>query len=105
MIETLYELTQSDQRLTERLIDESHLHYIHLVFPPGEGLPEHRANAHLLMTVLRGVVTLQLGDQPDHTYGPGSLLSIPYRTLMNVNNKGNETLELINIKLFSTDSD
>ena len=101
MTETPYTLTQSNERLTERLIDENNLHYIHLVFPPGEGLAEHRANAHLYMTVLRGTVTLQLDDQPDHEYGPGSLLSIPYRTLMNVNNKGTDVLELINIKIFS----
>ena len=101
MTETLFTLTQTDERLTERLIDENNLHIIHLVFPPGEGLPEHRANAHLYMTVLRGTVTLQLDDQPEHTYGPGSLLSIPYRTLMNVNNKNSDVLELINTKVFS----
>lgn len=99
MVEELFELMQGDERAVEKVIMNEHLNYIHMIFNNGEGLPEHYANSTLYMTVVRGMLTLGLDDQDDHKYKAGSLIKIPFKTKMNVNNKDDVTLELIVLKV------
>ena len=82
----------------EKLLRDENLHYIHMLFPQGEGLPEHNANATLYMTVLRGTLSITLDGQEPHIYDGGTLLKIPKGTLMTVTNQHPRMLELIVVK-------
>jgi len=99
MIEDFFELDQGNEKVIEKVIMNEHLHYIHMIFKKDEGLPEHQANSTVYMTVVRGTLSIGLGGQETHRYKAGSLIKIPYTTTMNVNNKDDETLELIVIKV------
>ncbi|NLG25812.1 MAG: hypothetical protein GX558_10680 [Clostridiales bacterium] len=98
MIEQVYKLAATDDKAIERVILDENLHYMHMVFPMGEGLPEHRANSNVYMTVVRGTLSIGLDDQPVNAYKAGTLLKIPYQTKMNVRNLDQATLELIVVK-------
>lgn len=98
MVEKIFKLTLSDEKMVERVVMDENLHYIHMVFGNGEGLPEHFANSVVYMTVLRGTLTIQLNDQETHIYEAGTLLKIPFETKMNVGNKHDAVLELIVVK-------
>jgi quercetin dioxygenase-like cupin family protein len=98
MIEKVYKLCTEDKTTVEKLILEDHLHYIHMVFEKGKGLPHHHANALVHMTVLRGRLSLTLNDQETVIYEKGTLIEIPYDTQMKVRNEHDEILELIVIK-------
>lgn len=98
MIEKIFNITFSDDKMVEKVIMDENLHYIHMVFGNGEGLPEHYANSVVYMTVLRGTLSIQLNDQEPHTYEAGALLKIPFETKMNVGNKHDAVLELIVVK-------
>jgi quercetin dioxygenase-like cupin family protein len=98
MIEKVYNMTYGDTKTVERLIMDENLHYIHMIFNNGEGLPEHFANSNVYMTVIRGTLSIALGDQEIHEYKQGSVLNIPFKTKMNVGNRHDETLELIVVK-------
>lgn len=98
MIEKIFNITFSDEKMVEKVIMDENLHYIHMVFGNGEGLPEHYANSVVYMTVLRGTLSIQLNDQEPHTYEAGTLLKIPFETKMNVGNKHDAVLELIVVK-------
>lgn len=98
MVEKIFNLTLSDEKMVEKVIMDENLHYLHMVFGNGEGLPEHYSNSVVYMTVLRGTLTIQLNDQEPHTYEAGTLLKIPFETKMNVGNKHDEVLELIVVK-------
>jgi quercetin dioxygenase-like cupin family protein len=50
------------------------------------------------MTVIRGIVSLQLDEQDYYAYPTGTVLKIPFNTKMILNNFNPETLELILIK-------
>jgi mannose-6-phosphate isomerase-like protein (cupin superfamily) len=50
------------------------------------------------MTILRGKLSIALDDQEVHVYPGGTLLKIPYKTKMNVQNLHDEMLELLVIK-------
>jgi quercetin dioxygenase-like cupin family protein len=98
MIEKAYELSMVDKKAVERVIFDENIHYLHMVFPKGEGLPEHFSNSNVYMTVVRGKLSIGLGDQEVHGYPAGTLLKIPFQTKMNVWNLDDAVLELIVVK-------
>ena len=98
MIEKEYKLSKINEKAIEKVIFDENLHYLHMVFNQGEGLPEHFSNSNVYMTVIRGILSIGLNDQEIHEYEGGTLLKIPYQTKMNVKNLHDDTLELIIVK-------
>jgi quercetin dioxygenase-like cupin family protein len=98
MLEKEYKLSKTDEKAIEKVLFDENLHYIHMVFNRDEGLPEHFSNSNVYMTVIRGKLSIGLGEQETHEYGAGTLLKIPFQTKMNVRNLHPETLELIVVK-------
>ncbi len=98
MIEKVYPLSKSDDKTIEKVIQDDNLDYTHMRFNKDEGLPLHYSNSNVYMTVLQGILSIGLDDQEVKTYPAGTLLKIPYKTKMNVNNRHEELLELIVIK-------
>ena len=98
MVEQVYQFSTGNEKAIERLLFDENIHYIHMVFNNGDGLPEHDSNATLYMTVVRGNLSIGLDDQEVHQYGAGTLLKIPEATKMNVKNRDVAVLELIVVK-------
>lgn len=98
MIEQVFHLTQGDAKTIEKVVMDENLHYMHMILNHGEALPEHFSNSNVYMAVLRGTLSIGLGDQEDHVYPKGALLKIPCNTKMNVRNLHGETLELTVVK-------
>ena len=98
MVEQIFKLARGNEKAVEKVIFDENLHYLHMVFNKGEGLPEHFSNSNVYMTVVRGKLSIGLDDQNIHEYEAGTLLKIPFQTKMNVKNLHDETLELIVVK-------
>ena len=98
MIEQKFNLSRGNEKAVEKIIFDENVHYLHMVFNKDEGLPEHYSNSNVYMTVIRGLLSISLGDQEVHEYEAGTLLKIPFQTKMNVKNLHSETLELIVVK-------
>ena len=98
MIEKEYKLSKTNKKAIEKVIFDENLHYLHMVFNQGEGLPEHLSNSNVYMTVIRGRLSIDLDEQEIHEYEAGTLVKIPFQTKMNVKNVHDETLELIVVK-------
>ena len=98
MIEQIFKLSRGNEKAVEKVIFDENLHYLHMVFNKGEGLPEHFSNSNVYMTVVRGKLSIGLNDQDVHEYEAGTLLKIPFKTKMNVKNLHDQTLELIVVK-------
>lgn len=94
-------LTPSSIKKIERIVEEPHLHLVHMVFNADEGLPIHPAHANLYMTVLSGTLSIQLNDEPLLIVRAKSVVRIPLGTVMNVRNLHPDQLELLVIKDFS----
>ena len=102
MIERVYRLGQlkaGQEKLVEKVVVDKYLNYIHMILPPGQGLPEHNSNANLYMTVVAGVLTLGLNGEESRNYERGNLVTIPKGIKMNVTNQNNDVLELIVVKV------
>lgn len=98
MIEQVFTMSTSDEKKIERVIQDENIHYLHMVFNKGEGLPEHFSNSNVYMTVVRGTLSIGLNDQTIHQYEKGTLLKIPIDTKMNVKNLSENVLELTIVK-------
>lgn len=99
MIEKIYNMTDSNEKTVEMLISDENVHYLHMIFNKGEGLPEHFSNSNVYMTVLKGTLSIGLGEQEVHEYTKGTVLKIPFKTKMNVvGNRHDEILELTVVK-------
>jgi len=98
MIEKVYRYAQGDGKAVDRLIEDENIQYIHVVFDAKDGFLPHESNSNVYMTVLRGRLSIGLGEQEVHCYGAGNVVHIPYKTKMNVRNEENDPLELIIVK-------
>ena len=98
MIEKIYAYSTDDARNVEKLVDDDPVLINHLIFPKGDGLPEHFANSNVYMIIVRGKITLRLDDQEAQIYPQGHIINIPFHTKMNVQNLDDEVLEFFVIK-------
>ncbi len=58
MIEKVFMLTDTDEKTIEKVVCDENVHYMHMVLPQGDRLPEHYSNSNVYMTVLRGRLTI-----------------------------------------------
>jgi len=50
------------------------------------------------MSVLKGTLSITLGDQSEQRYESGTIVNFPDNTMMGAKNKGDENLELFVVK-------
>ncbi|MBP7402263.1 MAG: cupin domain-containing protein [Clostridia bacterium] len=98
MVEKAVPYTLTDSKTIERIVSNEHLDINHMVLARGDALPEHNANSHVQMIVVRGTITLRLDAQEPHEYPAGHIVAIPFGTLMNVSNTREPVAEIFVVK-------
>ncbi len=98
MIEKKYCFAQTDEKIIERLVDDENVNLNHMVLKNGDALPEHFSNSNVYMIIIRGNMSIKLGDQDFNIYKKGDILNIPCDIKMNVTNKHDEILEFFVVK-------
>ena len=98
MIEKSYEFKNSSVKSIAKIIDDENLLLNHMTLTKGTGLPEHFSNSNVYMVVIKGILTLKLGEQEEKEYQKGDIVNIPYNIKMNINNLNDEILEFLVIK-------
>ena len=99
MIEKVFKMTIGNEKTIEPVIQDELLHYMHMILNKDEALPVHFSNSNVYMTVLRGTLSIALGEQETHEYSSHTILKIPEGTKMNVRNLYDETLEITVVKV------
>jgi quercetin dioxygenase-like cupin family protein len=98
MTERAFNFTRTDQKTIELVINDEHVAINHMILPRGEALPEHRANSHVHMIVVRGLLTLKLEGKGEQKHPAGSIVAIPYQTRMQPRNQDDDVLEFFVVK-------
>ena len=98
MIEKNYKFKNSTEKTIEKIIEDDNLLLNHMLLPKGTGLPEHFSNSNVYMIIVKGIMTMKLGEQEEQKYSQGDILNIPYNTKMNINNLDDQILEFFVIK-------
>ncbi len=98
MVEKAVPFTLTDSKVIERVVSTEHVDINHMVLNRGDALPEHNANSHVQMIVVRGTITLRLDQQEPHAYEAGQIIAIPFGTRMNVANAHEPVAEIFVVK-------
>jgi len=98
MIEKVYDYKEVDEKVIEKIVNDKNVALNHMVLSKGDSLPEHYSNSNVYMIIVRGIMTLKLGDQEAHKYSKGNIMNIPYKIKMNVSNEDEEVLEFFVVK-------
>jgi quercetin dioxygenase-like cupin family protein len=99
MIEQAFSFQRTDQQVMEKVVDRpDRLLIAHVVLPPGQATPRHATNAEVHLILVRGTLSLQLADQPANIHGAGTLVAVPFGTMMEARSLGPEPLEFFAIK-------
>lgn len=98
MIEQIYKLSADNKKTIEKVIQDENIHYMHMLLYENDELPVHFTNSNVYMTVVKGALTISLGDEPARKYEQGTVLKIPVDTKMHARNLYGDLLELIVVK-------
>lgn len=64
---------------------------------PGEALPRHNSNSHVVLLALAGQLKFETPGQTE-VFGTGEALSVPFDTQMDMSNAGEEPATFLVIK-------
>lgn len=98
MIEKVNQFSLDDVATVEKLVDSKNVSIAHAVVGVGESFPKHNANANVSIILVKGTMSAVLGDQKEHVYSKGSIISVPLGTSMGIKNIGDESVEFFAIK-------
>jgi quercetin dioxygenase-like cupin family protein len=98
MIEKVYNVTVTNDKTVERIVDDEHVNINHMVLIKDTGLPVHVSNSNVYMVIVRGTMTIALDDEPANLHREGEILAIPFNTKMEVTNKHEAVLEFYVLK-------
>jgi len=98
MIEKTYSFHQSDEKMIEQIVDDDNLVINHIILTKDTSLPIHYSNSNVYLIVIRGQMTISLNEQEAQKYSKGSIVNVPYKTKMNINNYDDDLLEFFVVK-------
>jgi quercetin dioxygenase-like cupin family protein len=98
MIEKTYRFAPTKTKMMEKIVVDENVNIAYVVLPPGDEVPPHYSNANVYMTVLRGTLSITLGEQDEQTYQSGTIVNFPQNTMMGAKNKAQDNLELFVVK-------
>ncbi len=91
MQEKPYRYTRTDENEIEKLVTDDQVMVNHVVPAPSDRLAEHSSDSNISLVVVRGTLSIQLDDQPEHLYHD-SIVNVPFHTKLNLTNtRGNPT--------------
>jgi quercetin dioxygenase-like cupin family protein len=97
MLEIKYDYTLTNEKTIERIIDDTNINLNHMILPKDTALPVHDSNSNVYFIIVRGAMTLTLGEEEPHKYGK-CFVNVPFGIRMNVQNKDDEILEFFVVK-------
>ena len=98
MIEKVYKFAPSQIKMADKIVTDESVSIAYAVLPPGEVILPHLTDANVYMTVLKGTLSITLGEQDEQDYESGTILNFPVDTMMGAKNKGKVNLELFVVK-------
>ncbi|MGI6752062.1 MAG: cupin domain-containing protein [Anaerovoracaceae bacterium] len=97
-MEKVYKYTITEDEVFENVFTDEKLLMNHVVVPAGKVFPKHPTDAIVYALIIRGELSLAIGDNPAKTYGVGNLVNIPKGVDSELGNKGDNPLELFVVK-------
>jgi len=91
------EVFKKEDRGFANLVEERYLQINQVCLEPGQQVPQHNANSNVILTVIHGEGTFQVGGEVKKM-GAGKLLRVPFQSPMSIKNESKERLAFLVIK-------
>ncbi len=91
------EVFKKEERGFANLVEEKYLQINQICLEPGQQVPQHNANSNVILTVIHGEGTFQVGAEVTKMEA-GKLLRVPFQSPMNIKNESKERLAFLVIK-------
>ena len=91
------EVFKKEDRGFANLVEERYLQINQVCLEPGQQVPQHNANSNVILTVIHGEGTFQVGGEVTKM-GAGKLLRVPFQSPMSIKNESKERLAFLVIK-------
>jgi len=98
MIEKVNKYTTNANDIFEHVIKEDSFELNHVVIEPGKFFPKHPTDADVSIIIVRGELSITLGNQDKKHYYKGTVLSVEKGIDSILGNGSKEPLELFVIK-------
>lgn len=88
----------ADEKMGNRkVVDEKDLLVMQIALRPGQSVPRHNANSNVHLLVIKGNLTVDLNGTVNQVK-EGDLLPVAYKTLMVIENAGNDNAMFLVLK-------
>lgn len=97
-MEKVYQYTLTDKEIFENVFTDEKLLMNHVIVPPGKIFPKHPTDATVYALVIKGQLSVTIGNNETKTFNAGHLVNIPKGADTELGNKGDKLLELFVVK-------
>lgn len=98
MIEKELKYTVGSSDIFEHIVKEEDFEFNHVVIKPAFSFPPHPTDANVIITVIKGELTVVLEDQEEHVYGTGQVIRVDQGVMSSLSNHGELPCEVFVIK-------
>ena len=95
--EVTHYTTEADD-IFEHIVKEDDFEFNHVIIKPGFSFPKHPRDAFVIITVVKGVLSVNLEDEEGLNFQKGAVVKIPQGVLSTLSNQQDEKCELFVIK-------
>jgi quercetin dioxygenase-like cupin family protein len=98
MLEKKYDFKASEEKMIEKIVDDDNLVINHMVLTKDTEVPPHFTNSNVYLVIIKGRMSLVLGDGEPAGYEKGNIVNVPFKVKMNIRNQSDEILEFFVVK-------
>jgi quercetin dioxygenase-like cupin family protein len=98
MIETITDYENRGGETLKNLVDRESVIINHVVMEPEQSLPAHVTEHEIHIIIVKGSLSVSLGDQEVHEYSKGKMISIPRGSVTALSNPADSPAELFVVK-------
>lgn len=95
MMLTVLHYTKTNEETFENVFTAENMLMNHVVIPPGKFFPKHPTDAQVTIVILRGELSVSIGDDARASYSTGCVLRIAKGSPSELGNAGPEPTELL----------
>lgn len=90
--------TQNTEEVFEHLIKEDNFEYNHVVIKSGFHFPAHPTDANVIITIVKGILSVKIEDQETKDFHVGQVLTVDRGVISVLGNNQEKPCELFVIK-------
>ncbi len=94
----ILEYTKESEEIFEHIIKEENFEYNHVIIKPGFHFPPHPTDANVIITIVKGVLSVKLDNKDTKTFIVGQVLTVEKGVMSELGNDQESFCELFVIK-------